>query len=63
MSDNEEYNLGYFEGVRAIFLMWQNHLLEIKHEDGTLEMQLQSVEFVIAMTDEMKEALKLRDER
>jgi len=63
MSENEEYNLGYFEGVRAICLMWHSHLLEIKHEDGTLEMQLQSEEFVIAMTDEMKNALKLRDER
>jgi len=56
-----EYNLGYFEGVRNVMMMWHACLKRIEHE-GAVELQLQSDSFFDMMSAELKEALRLRDQ-
>ena len=61
MSENAEYNLGYFEGVRAVFLIWNQNLVRYE-SDGVVELQLNSEKFFTELEVELKTALALRDE-
>jgi len=60
MSD-ADYHTGYFEGVRAVFLMWQRNLIQYE-ADGVVEMQLQSEKFFKELDKELRDALKIRNE-
>jgi len=44
MNENSEYNIGYFEGVRAAFLIWNQNLVRYE-SDGVVELQLNSEKF------------------
>lgn len=52
---NEEYNLGYFEGIRNAYMAWAsfNH-----HDDHMLALQ----NFLEWIANELADAKKLRDE-
>jgi len=62
MTENAEYNLGYFEGVRAAFLIWNQNLVRYE-SDGVVELQLNSEKFFTELEVELKTALALRDEK
>jgi len=58
---SEEYDLGYFEGVRMAFFIWTSNL--VKYEsDGVVEMQLNSEAFFKELEAELRDALRLRDQ-
>jgi hypothetical protein len=59
MSENAEYNLGYFEGVRAALLIWRENLVQYE-SDGVVELQLNSEKFFIELKEELEKALALR---
>jgi hypothetical protein len=61
MSENAEYNIGYFEGVRTAFLIWNQNLVRYE-SDGVVELQLNSEKFFTELEAELKSALALRDE-
>ena len=61
MSENAEYNLGYFEGVRTALLIWRENLVQYE-SDGVVELQLNSEKFFTELEAELKTALALRDE-
>jgi len=61
MSDEEQYDLGYFEGVRNMFMLWQRCLVRYE-ADGSVELQLNSELFLAEMTKELEEANKLLEE-
>ena len=61
MSENAEYNIGYFEGVRAAFLIWTRNLIQYE-SDGVVELQLNSEKFFTELEAELKSALAARDE-
>jgi hypothetical protein len=55
MSEEEQYDLGYFEGVRNVFMLWQRCLVRYEAE-GAVELQLNSELFLAEMTKELEEA-------
>jgi hypothetical protein len=59
MSENAEYNLGYFEGVRVALLIWRQNLVRYE-SDGVVELQLNSEKFFIELKEELEKALALR---
>tara|TARA_R110001606_G_scaffold345904_1_gene494801 strand:- start:598 stop:780 length:183 start_codon:yes stop_codon:yes gene_type:complete len=58
-----EYDLGYFEGIRAVALMYNRHLKQVTTSATGIELQLQSEEFVTELYLELKEAKELRDRK
>ena len=61
MTENAEYNLGYFEGVRAALLIWRQNLVQYE-SDGVIELQLNSEKFFSELKAELETALALRNE-
>jgi len=57
-----EYDLGYFEGVRSVFLIYHSCLTKFEHDD-IIELQLNSELFISALKRELEEAKKLRDNK
>ena len=57
-----EYDLGYFEGVRSVFLIYHSCLTRFEH-DGVIELQLNSEMFIEELGKELKAAKKLRDNK
>jgi hypothetical protein len=60
MSD-ADYHRGYFEGVRAVFLMWQKNLIQYE-ADEVVELQLQSEKFFKELNEELKVALRISND-
>jgi len=60
MSD-ADYHRGYFEGVRAVFLMWKSNLIQYE-ADGVVELQLQSDKFFKELEKELRDALQISNE-
>ena len=58
-----EYDIGYFEGVRAVAMIYQKCLKRIQHDHNTIELQLDSEGFVTELSHELKEAKELRDRK
>lgn len=64
MSENSEYNLGYFEGVRNISLLYTNCLMRIvNHQEKTMELRLDSEAFVSLLSEELEAARDANDLR
>ena len=63
MSEEEQYDLGYFEGVRNMFMLWQRCLVRDEAE-GSVELKylLNSELFLAEMTKELEEANNLLEE-
>jgi hypothetical protein len=61
MGENQEYDLGYFEGVRAAFFIWTSNLVRYE-SDGVVEMQLNSEAFFKELEAEMQDALRLKNQ-
>ena len=65
----DEYGLGYFEGVRAVALMYNRHLIRKPHYDseghhsGMIHLELDSEAFVTELAQEVQEALDMRDKK
>jgi len=59
----DEYDLGYFEGIRAAVLIYNKHLKQVTTSATGIELQLQSEEFVTELYLELKEAKELRDRK
>jgi len=57
-----KYDLGYFEGVRSVFLIYHSCLTRFE-DDGVIELQLDSELFISELARELKEAKKLRDDK
>ena len=55
-----DYDDGYFEGVRSVFLIYHSCLVRYE-DDGVIELQLDSEKFISELGRELKAAKKLRD--
>lgn len=53
---NEEYNLGYFEGVRNVFMSWSTLMNMHLDQDDAIQA------FMRWLADEFADAKKLKDE-
>ena len=52
-ASNEDYDIGYFEGLRAAFLIWRSNMITYVNGEG-IELQLQSESFFEELQVELK---------
>ena len=50
---NEDYDIGYFEGLRAAFLIWRSNMITYVNGEG-IELQIQSESFFEELQVELK---------
>lgn len=58
----DEYDLGYFEGLREAALMYNRNLIPQKYKNAVM-LELQSENFVSELAIALKEAKELRDRK
>ena len=57
----EDYDIGYFEGLRAALLIWRGNLVTYENEEG-IELQLKSESFFKELEAELQDAMRIRNE-
>ena len=62
MSQVDEYDLGYFEGIREIAMLYNRCLMQIIDEtNGNIQLMLDSEAFTSLLATYLEEAKELRD--
>jgi hypothetical protein len=62
MSQVDEYDLGYFEGIREIAMLYNRCLMRITDEtNGNIQLMLDSEAFTSLLATYLEEAKELRD--